>query len=267
MTTIVNQPLSEVLAEERRFGRRQVTGIIFAIAGVALMAFVAPNITSDTRTFAFEPPPDPLEWSFNPQTIVVVFSAIYIVAGGLSFLPERYDQWAKRAQMLAAAVTIPLILAIALGLSDAPATNVTNLLDESLVLATPIALGAMTGLWSERVGIINIGIEGTMLGSAGVGFMVFATLGEASSTGWLWVAILVSVITGGLLALLLAVLAIRYGINQIVAGVVINLFALGLTGFLRSEVIVPSGNSKGISTSEIGIPLLEQIPILSLIHI
>jgi simple sugar transport system permease protein len=139
---------------------------------------------------------------------------------------------------------------------------VTNLLDESLVLSTPIALGAMTGLWSERSGIINIGIEGTMLGSAGVGFMVFATLGDASSTGWLWVAILVAVLTGGALALLLAVLAIRYQINQIVAGVVINLFALGLTGFLRSEVIVPSGSSKGISTAEFGFPFLEDIPIL-----
>jgi simple sugar transport system permease protein len=47
-----------------------------------------------------------------------------------------------------------------------------------------------------------------------------------------------------------------------VSGVVINLFALGLTGFLRSEVIVPTGNSKGVATAEFGIPLLEKIPIL-----
>jgi simple sugar transport system permease protein len=58
------------------------------------------------------------------------------------------------------------------------------------------------------------------------------------------------------------VLSIKYQINQIVSGVVINLFALGLTGFLRSEVIVPSGNSKGVATSEISIPLLSEIPII-----
>ncbi len=253
---------NEQRAESRRVGRRQITGFAFGLAGVALIALVAPNITGDTRTFAFEPPPDPLEFSFDPPTVVVVIGVVYLLAAIASFLPERLDHWARAAQILAAAATIPLILVVALGLSAAPATNVTNLLDESLVLSTPIALGAMTGLWSERSGIINIGIEGTMLGSAGVGFMVFATLGEASSTGWLWFAVFAAVLTGGALALLLAVLAIRYQINQIVAGVVINLFALGLTGFLRSEVIVPSGNSKGISTAEFGFPLLEDIPIL-----
>ena len=51
---------------------------------------------------------------------------------------------------------------------------------QSLVLATPIALGAMTGLWCERSGIVNIGIEGMMLASAGVGFMVYAVLGDAT---------------------------------------------------------------------------------------
>jgi len=242
--------------------RRQITGLVFGAMGIWLIAFVAPRITGDTRAFAFERPPEPLEFSFNPPTMVVLIALIYLAAAAVSFLPMKHDRWAARLQTLASAATIPLILVVALGLSDAPSTNVANLFDESLVLATPIVLGSMTGLWSERSGIINIGIEGTMLGSAGVGFMVFATLGSASSTMWLWIAILVAVITGGLLALLLAVLAIRYGINQIVAGVVINLFAVGLTGFLRSEVIVPTGTSKGISTAEFGWPLLQDIPIL-----
>jgi simple sugar transport system permease protein len=120
----------------------------------------------------------------------------------------------------------------------------------------------MTGLWCERSGIVNIGIEGMMLAAAGVGFTTFAVLGAASSTGWLWFSILIAVLSGGVLAALHAVLSIRFGINQIVSGVVVNLFALGLTGFLRSEVIVPSGNSKGISTSEFGFPLLRDIPII-----
>ena len=180
----------------------------------------------------------------------------------LSFLPERFDRLALSAQILSAGLAIPLILGVSLALSSAPETNVTNLLDESLVLATPIALGAMTGLWCERSGIINIGIEGMMLASAGVGYMTYAVLGSASSTGWLWVSILIAIVTGGLLAWLHAVLSIKYQINQIVSGVVINLFALGLTGFLRSEVIVPSGHSKGTPTSQISIPLLKDIPIL-----
>ncbi|MCP5025552.1 MAG: ABC transporter permease [Actinomycetia bacterium] len=249
-------------ADGRRFGRRQGTATAFGLAGLLLLVGVVPNITSDTRSFAFEPPPDPLQFSFSPSTLIAVVAVVYLIAAGLAFLPERYDKWAGRAQILAIALAIPLILGLALGLSEAPVTNVTNLLDESLVLATPIALGSMTGLWCERSGIINIGIEGMMLAAAGVGFATFAVMGSASSTGWLWVSILVAILTGGLLASLHAVLSIRFGINQIVSGVVVNLFALGFTGFLRSEVIVPSGNSKGISTSEFGIPLLREIPIV-----
>ena len=104
--------------------------------------------------------------------------------------------------------------------------------------------------------------EAAHVAAAGIGFMTFAVMGEASSTGWLWISILVAILAGGLLAALHAVLSINFGINQIVSGVVINLFALGLTGFIRSEVIVPSGNSKGISTAEFSIPLLSKIPIL-----
>jgi general nucleoside transport system permease protein len=250
------------LATRRGLTRRQIVGAIFGVLGLVLAFIVAPNLSSERRSFAFEAPPDPLEVSFNPVTLVASIGVVYMLTAVLAFLPSRFDRIAFTAQMISALLAIPLILGIALALSDAPGTNVVNLIDESLVLATPIALGAMTGLWCERSGIINIGIEGMMLGSAGVGFMTYAVLGAASSTAWLWISILVALCTGALLAALHAVLSIRYQINQIVSGVVINLFALGLTGFLRSEVIVPSGNSKGVSTKQFGIPLLSEIPIL-----
>ena len=255
-------PAADEPAIERRIGRRQIVGLVFGVLGIALLVGVAPAISSETRAFAFEPPPDPLKFSFNPVTLVVVIAIVYLVTAALAFLPERYDRISLGGQLFAALLAIPLILGVSLALSGAAETNVTNLLDESLVLATPIALGAMTGLWCERSGIINIGIEGMMLASAGVGYMTYAILGAASSTGWLWISILIAIGTGGLLAVLHAVLSIRYQINQIVSGVVINLFALGLTGFLRSEVIVPSGNSKGVATSEFGIPILREIPIV-----
>ena len=73
-----------------------------------------------------------------------------------------------------------------------------QLLVESLKLGTPVALGAMAGLWCERAGVVNIGIEGMMLASAGVGFMVYALVGDAASTRrcgsrWSWPSL-----TGGL---------------------------------------------------------------------
>jgi simple sugar transport system permease protein len=149
-----------------------------------------------------------------------------------------------------------------LALSDTESTNVVNLFSESLVLATPLALGSMSGLWCERSGIVNIGIEGQMLTAAGVGYMVYALVGDAQGGGWLWFGILVSVLAGAVMATIHAVLSIKFQINQIVAGVVINLVALGLTGFLRSQVIVPSGFANGTSTSDVSIPLLSDLPIV-----
>jgi simple sugar transport system permease protein len=261
-TRLAPEFTEEELGRNLRLGRRGVVGVLFGLTGLALMLAVAPNLSSDTKSFAFEVPPKPLSISFNPVTLVIVIGVVYVVTAILSFLPSRYDKLAFWSQVVAAILAIPLILGIALALSGQSSTNVTNLLDESLLLSTPIALGAMTGLWCERSGIVNIGIEGMMLGSAGIGFMCYALLGDADSTFWLWASVCIAMCAGALLAALHAVLCIRYQINQIVSGVVINLFALGLTGFLRSEVIVPSGNTTGISTSQFAIPILSEIPIV-----
>ena len=275
MTNAVASPLpdglgSKLTAEEvgerpavvAGLGRRQVIGLLFVVFGLLLLFALAPNLSSERRTFAFEPPPEPLSWGFNPQNVVRVIGLVWLAAGALVWLPARLRYVATIAQIAAAALAIPLVMAIGLALSGSPQTNVTNLLDESLVLATPLALGSMTGLWSERSGIVNIGIEGMMLSSAGLGYMVYALLGDASGGWWIWLGVIGAVLTGGVAAALLAVLAIRFQINQIVAGVVINLVALGLTGFIRSEVIVPSGFSKGEATTDIAVPQLSHLPIL-----
>lgn len=244
-----------------RLERVQVIGALFGLLGLVLVLLLAPNLSGARKTFAFEPPPDPLSWSFSPPLVVRLIGLEWILAAVASLVPGVPRRLAGAARLLAAALLVLLALVVGLALSRAASTNVINLLVESLVLSTPIALGAMTGLWCERAGIVNIGIEGMMLSGACVGFMSYALLGQASSPGWLWVSVLVAVLVGGLLAALHAVLSIRYNVNQIISGVVINLFALGMTGFLRSEVIVPSGHATGASTSAIGLPLLSRIPI------
>jgi len=191
-----------------------------------------------------------------------VFVVTGLVAIGFLASGSVWQKWASRVQMVPVVLMLPLLLAISLGRSDLSGTNVVEFVNQSLVLATPIALGAMTGLWSERVGIINIGIEGMMLSAAGVGFMTYALVGSGSSPAALWLSVLVAILVGGLLAIVLAVLAIQLNINQIVAGVVINLFAVGMTGFLRSQVIVKSEVGMGTPTPEFGIPLLSSIPIV-----
>jgi simple sugar transport system permease protein len=264
MTAITSLPGSTTRAEDvqTRFGRRQITAIVFAVLGLVLAALVAPQLSGDTRALTFEPPPDPLQWSFSPPTIVAVIGVVWMLAAVPAFLGQRFDRVAAWSQGVVAALAIVLVLAVALALSDATSTNVTNLLVGSLVLSTPIALGSMTGLWCEHAGIVNIGIEGMMLASAGVGFMVYTLLGDATDTKIIWLAVLTAVLTGAALGALHAWLTVTFLVNQIISGVVINLFALGLTGFLRSEVIVKQGVTTGQPLPKFGIPLLDRIPIV-----
>lgn len=102
----------------------------------------------------------------------------------------------------------------------------------------PITLGALSGIMCERSGIVNIGIEGMMLTAAFAGFMTNVALSKPGvdpslqSVGVrLGLSILAALLTGGILGLLHALLSIQYKVNQIVSGTVINILALGLTGY------------------------------------
>ncbi|MFH1330956.1 MAG: hypothetical protein ABIJ48_09945, partial [Actinomycetota bacterium] len=206
VSLVVLLVLPRLVVEEgslRRFSRRQMVGIAIGLVGIILVFVLGPNLIEETRSFAFEKlaSGEQLQVGFNPSLLVLVIGIVYWIVAGLSFLPARHDRVAMISQILAAVLAVPLIVGIALALSaNSINTNVMNLFDESLVLATPIALGAMTGLWSERVGIINIGIEGMMLAGAGVGFTTYAVLGQSRSVGWLWFSILIAVLTGAALA-------------------------------------------------------------------
>ncbi|HET7686124.1 MAG TPA: ABC transporter permease [Candidatus Limnocylindria bacterium] len=118
-----------------------------------------------------------------------------------------------------------------------------------LGLAAPIALGALCGIMNERSGVVNIGIEGMMLSAAFAGFLA-AGLWQQSLGGApfgpfdLSMALLVGVITAILVAVLLSTLhawlCISIGADQIISGTIINIAALGLTGYLNRLLISPN---------------------------
>ena len=97
--------------------------------------------------------------------------------------------------------------------------------------STPITFGALAGLLGERVAVINIAIEGQLLAGAFVGVIV------GSLTGNAWPGVAAAIGVGLLFGWVLAVLAIRYRVDQIIIGVVINIFVLGLTSFLTQRVL------------------------------
>jgi ABC-type uncharacterized transport system permease subunit len=104
----------------------------------------------------------------------------------------------------------------------------------TLRFATPLAYAAMGGIFSERSGVVNIGLEGMMLMGA-----FFAVWGSIWSGSWV-VGILSAMISGGLLAFIHGVFSIHLRADQIVSGFAVNLLALGLTGYLYSS-IYPDG--------------------------
>jgi len=245
-----------------RFGRRQTLGVIFGLLGLYLVGYVAPNLEQTDKGLTFEPPPDPLKIVVDPPVTVTVIGILFVLVAVATFFERRSRLVASGALFVGTVLFIPLVLVLALALSATGETNVMQLLVESLRLGTPVALGAMAGLWCERAGVVNIGIEGMMLTSAATGFIAYAVAGDANTTSALWLGILVAILTGGLLALLHAVLSVSFRVDQIISGVVINLLALGLTGFLRSEVLVDTGVSAGVPTGAIKLPLLHRIPIV-----
>ncbi|MCI0528563.1 MAG: hypothetical protein L0Y56_14075, partial [Nitrospira sp.] len=125
-----------------------------------------------------------------------------------------------------------VVLVILVWASMGRRIDVISMLAQSLRLATPIALGALAGILCERSGVVNIALEGMMLITACTGFMV------ALYAQNIWVGLLVAIWVGGLTAALHAVLSIQFTVDQIISGTVINILAVGITGFLRRAFLL-----------------------------
>jgi general nucleoside transport system permease protein len=122
-----------------------------------------------------------------------------------------------------------IVLLVLAGLQFGTAATI-SILAITITKATPIALGALAGICSERTGVVNIGIEGMMLTAAFAGFMA------GVYTHNVLLALLFAIASGALMALLHAVLSITFRVDQIISGTVINILAVGLTGYLNRQL-------------------------------
>lgn len=130
-------------------------------------------------------------------------------------------------------------------------------LNFTLRAAVPLILGALSGILCERSGIVNIGIEGMMLAGAFGAFVVKVATTALPLPISLFMATLAALVIGGIMAYILALLSIRYKVNQIISGTVIITLAAGLTTYLFNPNWVSEGKF-----GDIAIPLLEKIPVL-----
>ena len=152
---------------------------------------------------------------------------------------------------------------------------VIGMLNQTLRYAAPVALAAFCGIMCERAAVVNIGIEGMMLMGAMVAyaanlfsFVALKNTGMDVATAGEWsrvLALVAAVMGSGLMALLHAFVSIRFRADQIISGTVINILAIGITGYFYRQFLsqdIPAGPG---TFPPFDIPLLSQIPVIGAI--
>lgn len=151
------------------------------------------------------------------------------------------------------------------------AACVTGSLAQALRLATPIAFAALCGVMCERAGVVDIGIEGKMLMSAMTcyainlfGFQLLKdSIGvEAAGSFSRILALALGMISALLLALLHAVVSIRFKVDQIISGTVINILAIGVTGYMYRAFLAENLPAGPGTFPIISVPVLADIPVI-----
>ena len=161
-------------------------------------------------------------------TLIPIFFGVAAIALGLAAISRGERRLGGFALAIGFLGTIGGLWAQGVDQETLEAVVTGGLVASTLRFATPLAYAAMGGIFCERSGVVNIGLEGMMLMGA-----FFAVWGSIWSGSWV-VGVLTAMISGGLLALIHGVFSIHLRADQIVSGFAVNLLALGLTGYLSS---------------------------------
>ena len=194
-----------------------------------------------------------------PDVVIPTQLSLYIL-GGLVALAAIWQmaRGFQRVNLVIAIIAATGIFSFLVWATSDKSINLTGMLVSSLVRATPIALAALSGMYSERSGVVNIGIEGMMLVGA------FTSVVAASVTDSMLLGVIGGIMAGMVFGLLHAVLSIRFKVDQIVSGAGIIILALGLTSFLHRTVLELNTelNSPGPAIPAKLIPILGEIPVI-----
>jgi general nucleoside transport system permease protein len=253
----------EGLAARRALRDARIRGVAFAIFGV--LAFYLARGTLDTAAeFSFW-----IDRQGGPSaTIRTTVGFLWIVAGiaaGVIGLLQLVRGAGFRWRPWLLVLVGPWIAATLAALLVGKPANLSGMLSGSLEVAVPLALGALAGILSERSGMFNIALEGKMLVGACIASVVSSVVMIA--VGNVLVSTLVGIaaamLVAALLGLLLAWLGIHHKVDQIIAGTVINIGAVGITNFLFLRFLSRNTQyNQPPSVEAMRLPFLADIPIL-----
>ncbi|MDK8345520.1 ABC transporter permease [Brevibacterium sp. UMB1308A] len=231
---------------------------VLALLALAVFGFGAPGDAQ--TTFAFTAP----DAFISLPDLVVASKITAIVVGVILLALAGFSLWATRARA-EVGVWLPLafgVLFVFAFLTWAGAGRgviaTTSLLAGGLALSVPLIFGAMCGLVGERSGIINIAIEGQLLAGA---FLAAVVASVAKNP---YAGLVAAPLAGAIVGAILVFFAVKYWVNQIIIGVVLNVLVVGLTNFLFSTLLTQ--NQELWNTRQalpaLPIPLLSEIPVL-----
>lgn len=236
--------------------RRVVMGIIFLTLSLGIWFLFSRTVTADVKTtFSLYPGGSKVivpDWVFLTQPVLNMLA----FAGALLGSYQLARGWGRYTNTMLGVVSGLFIFCFLAWGASGSSLNLAGLLKVAVVRAVPLVLGAFAGILCERSGIFNIAIEGMML----TGAFCAALFGSLVN---IWFGLFMAIFAGALMALALAVLAIKYRVDQIIAGTVINIFATGITSFMSAKFLQKYealNNSGRFGTWDV--PYLSKIPFI-----
>jgi ABC-type uncharacterized transport system permease subunit len=254
MSTATVEDLPEVVAPEPFWTRQRRLGLgLILIGGLAAVVFGALAPGEDAR-FTLSEDAEGAALSIDGQFGAILFGLLTAAAGGVLFA-GLLKRWSNA---LLSAGILTFVLSFLCWQVAGEFMPLVDTTDGTLQLALPLILGALAGVLGERSGVVNVAIEGQFLMGAFGGALI------GTMAGSVWAGLISAAIGGVIIAAILAVLSIRYLVDQTVVGMVLNLFALGITGFLYERLMQPDAQTynQPPQMPEWRVPGLADIPVI-----
>ena len=228
---------------------------------VAVLGFVVFGLLGRDQTVTFSwasrgVPTFIPDWVANSQVVGfatgVLMLVIAVYATWLAVQRRRVPGW------FVAIFALSFLVALLGWVGAGDRVPFVYLLTGAIAFSVPVVLGALAGVLGERVGVVNIAIEGQLLAGA------FSSAVVASITGNLLLGLVAAAIAGMLVSFVLAAFAIKYLVEQVIVGVVLNVLVTGLTGFLYGALLAPNEATlnRPVRFPRVEIPVLSDIPII-----
>ncbi|MFI7435740.1 ABC transporter permease subunit [Micromonospora haikouensis] len=259
MKTLAVQDVAVAQVDEGFWTRtRKIGAVLLALGVVATVVFGALATDRQAR-FTLSETDGGAALEINGTVGAILFGVV-AAGAGVALLVGVPKRWLTT--LLGVGIVAFVLSFLCWQVSAAPEGRnfmpMVNMVRGTFILALPLIFGALAGVLCERSGVVNVAIEGQLLMGAFSGALF------GSLSGSVWVGLVAAAIGGAFISLLLAVFAIRYLVDQVVMGIVLNLLAVGVTGFLY-ERLMQTDAQKYNSAPRFGtweIPLLSDIPVL-----